>query len=326
MPPSRRKGSVRGGSRAALREVGQPRSQQTPPQPSRPATSTTRTMKRTAREAELDGEDEGEGEDGSDATAPPAKYPTLQARVQHISQDAVTSKWTPLSASAQERVLAVLQTVERPATTRHRDQKRRTEAQAALAPVLRTLRRKLPRMAFPPTTKDAHFDYESMLDSNRALDAQLTPATHTIDVLRGEIAREEDLLAVEKARLAAIERDAAAEESMRKRQAKSMHPLLRRSAKAAPPGEANDDLLEGIGLVAAPNKPARTGPLEQLGAEPRLAGLMKQLQDHLESMQGNVEPLQGVGEAVVRARAAVDDALYRHLDGRQYERAVAGSG
>ncbi len=99
-------------------------------------------------------------------TAPKANYPTLKARVKHVSQHVVTSRWTPLQTSAQLRVLDVFQTVERPVMTRFRDQRRRAEAQAALAPLLKTLRRKLPRMAFPPNTRDAHFDYERLIDSS----------------------------------------------------------------------------------------------------------------------------------------------------------------
>ena len=63
-------------------------------------------------------------------------------------------------------MLALFQAVERPVMMRYHDPRRREEAQVALTPVLRTLRRKLPRMAFPPNTKEAHFNYESMLDSN----------------------------------------------------------------------------------------------------------------------------------------------------------------
>ena len=52
---------------------------------------------------------------------------------------------------------------------RYGTEKQRSEAQAALAPVLKTLRKKLPRIAFPLTTKDSHFSAEALLDSSVSL-------------------------------------------------------------------------------------------------------------------------------------------------------------
>jgi hypothetical protein len=49
---------------------------------------------------------------------------------------------------------------------RYRSEKQRSEAQTALAPVLKIMRKKLPRMAFPTTTKDPQFNVEALLDGS----------------------------------------------------------------------------------------------------------------------------------------------------------------
>ena len=50
----------------------------------------------------------------------------------------------------------------------------------------------------------------------------------------------------------------------------------------------------------------------------KLAPLLQQLQEHVESIQKNLGPVQDVNDALCRTRAAVDDVLYQKLDDSQY--------
>lgn len=50
----------------------------------------------------------------------------------------------------------------------------------------------------------------------------------------------------------------------------------------------------------------------QLDEDAEIRGLMKQLHGHLQSMQANVAPLAGLGDAVSRSQAALD--LYSASD------------
>ncbi|KAI9843854.1 MAG: hypothetical protein M1838_002426 [Thelocarpon superellum] len=262
------------------------------------------SRKRRADDADLD--------ELSTATRP--AFPTLKARIKHISQDVVTSQWTPLPESAQQHVRQLFQAVERPVLMRHRDQRRRAEVQVALAPVLRTLHRKLPRMAFPPTTKDAHFNYEHLLDQNRALEAQLTPTSHAIGLLQAEIQKEKSLLDVDRERLVALSENTAAEDGLRRRRAKDAHPLLRLSDGA----RVHDDAVGSDGL-----KEVNLNQVLALDVdEATLAPVLQKLQNHVDSIQANLGPVQGLSEAMRRTQATLDNRLYRQLDARQYARTL----
>lgn len=117
-------------------------------------------------------------------------FASLEPRIRHVSQHTVKTKWVTLPEPMQDKVLELFRSVERPVIMRHRDEKKRIEAQTAVGTVIRkyvasrgrmqvqrggnllitlasganSLGRRLPRMPFPPVTKDANFDYESALD------------------------------------------------------------------------------------------------------------------------------------------------------------------
>lgn len=57
----------------------------------------------------------------------------------------------------------LFQSVELPVITRNRDEKKRVEAQSALATVRKNLGKRLPKMPFPAGTRDGSFDYEGAL-------------------------------------------------------------------------------------------------------------------------------------------------------------------
>jgi hypothetical protein len=102
--------------------------------------------------------------------------------------------------------------------------------------VARRLHRKLSRgQPFPPSTRslpEEDFDFEKILDSTRALEARLTPMLHSIELLRAETAKEEALLEAEKAGLEALEANARAEATRRKKTTKRLHDILRDDNKS----------------------------------------------------------------------------------------------
>lgn len=65
------------------------------------------------------------------------KMPMLKARVRHIPQDVVESKWGPLAEKTREEVLDVVKAAERPVLMTFRKEKQRTEAQEALRVVIK---------------------------------------------------------------------------------------------------------------------------------------------------------------------------------------------
>lgn len=59
----------------------------------------------------------------------------LKPRVRNIPENTIKSKWTALPESVQDRVNELFRAVELPVITRSRDERKRIEAQAALAAV-----------------------------------------------------------------------------------------------------------------------------------------------------------------------------------------------
>ncbi|KAK2758345.1 hypothetical protein FQN54_004193 [Arachnomyces sp. PD_36] len=228
-------------------------------------------------------------------------FASLEPQIRHVSQHTVKTKWVTLPEQVQDRVQELFRSVERPVITRQRDERKRIEAQTAVGSVIRNLRRRLPRMPFPPMTKDAAFDYESALGEQRALGAQLTTVTNSVDLLKAEIAREEKELAREKALLEDMEKNAKMAETARRRQVKNDHPMLRhleqvsfQQQKQEPPGfDIRDMKTCDVGL-------------SDIGDDPDLLPLVKQLRSHLESMQSNALQTSGIRDAIMQSQAALD--------------------
>ncbi|KKZ61307.1 hypothetical protein EMCG_04024 [[Emmonsia] crescens] len=227
------------------------------------------------------------------------RFAILKPRTRHIAEHTIKAKWTTLPESVQEKIKELFRSIERPVITRHRDERKRIEAQTAVVAVRRNLGRRLPRMPFPPGTKDADFDYEAALDDNRALELQLAAVINSADLLRAEISREEAQFAKERAQLEELEKNAKAAQAERKRQTKNAHPVIRRLERSGRQGDGSTDLTF-------------TGPKDngsmlcEVGADSELYPLIKQLRNHLESMQNNAAQVAGLREAIVRSQSCLN--------------------
>ncbi|KAK2742814.1 hypothetical protein FQN57_005105 [Myotisia sp. PD_48] len=229
------------------------------------------------------------------------KFAMLMSRTRHIDEQTIKSKWTTLSESAQDKVKELFLSVELPVITRHRDEKKRIEAQSALETVRKNLSKRLPKMPFPPNTRDASFNYEAALNENGLLERQLATMTGSVRLLQAEIRREETELARDKAKLEELERNAKAAEGERKRLRKNVHPVLKRlddSPDYQTPRDASFELK--------PESSKETGLLIDIDADTKLFSIVKQLRSHLESMQANTSQVSGIGDAISRAGAALD--------------------
>jgi hypothetical protein len=64
-------------------------------------------------------------------------FASLEPRIRHVSQHTVKAKWVTLPEPMQDKVVELFRSVERPVITRHRDEKKRIEAQTAVGSVIR---------------------------------------------------------------------------------------------------------------------------------------------------------------------------------------------
>ncbi|OQD75391.1 hypothetical protein PENDEC_c007G04163 [Penicillium decumbens] len=228
------------------------------------------------------------------------RYAYLKPSVRRIPEKTIKAKWSTLPEPVQDKVRDLFHSLERPVIVRQQNEKKRIEAQSAVQAVVRNLGRRLPRMPFPPITKDSNFDYESALNEHQSLEANLATMKDSIDLLKAEIAKEEALLADEKKSLQEMEKNAKRAEAERKRQTKNEHPVLRQLNELP---QVPDQSSSEFSLL---DTKADQATLDELDADPEIRKLMNQLYGHLQSMQGNTAPLEGLGDAMIRSKAALD--------------------
>jgi hypothetical protein len=98
----------------------------------------------------------------SQTTKKPYTYLTAQTR--RIPQDIVASEWVALPLPARQRFKDVLTTAKRAVVSCTRSQKRNAEAEAVIGALMDSLSNRLPRMPFPPNSKELNFDLEKLLE------------------------------------------------------------------------------------------------------------------------------------------------------------------
>lgn len=164
-----------------------------------------------------------------------------------MARHTIDTKWASLPTSAVDQISTLLSAVERSVVMRLQDERKRTQASTAVQMVARRLQKKLSRgQPFPPATRalpEEDFNFEKILDSSRALEAQLTPLTHSIELLKAETAKEEALLEADMAALEALEANAKTEASRRKRTAKTLHDILRDDTNVKMENMVDDNIL-----------------------------------------------------------------------------------
>ncbi|CRL26235.1 unnamed protein product [Penicillium camemberti] len=228
------------------------------------------------------------------------RYAYLKPHVRRVPEKTIKSKWTPLPEPVQDKIKDMFQSLERPVIMRSQNERKRIEAQGAVQAVVRNLGKRLPRMPFPPITKESNFDYESALNEHRSLEAHLATMNDSVDLLKAEIAKEEALLAGETKSLQEMDKNAKRAEAERKRQTKNEHPVLRQlDTLPQTEGSGSSEFL----LLGAKDSQVT---LDELETDPEVQGLMKQLHGHLQSMQSNTAPFAGLGDAITRSQTALD--------------------
>ncbi|KAH1533044.1 hypothetical protein KXX18_004943 [Aspergillus fumigatus] len=254
--------------------------------------------------------------DVHDDAARNKRFAYLKPQVRQVSERTIKSKWTTLPEPVQDKVRDMFRALERPVIVRQPNERKRIEAQAAVQAVVRNLGKRLPRMPFPPVTKESVFDYEAALNEHVSLESSLATMNDSIDLLKAEIEREEALLAKETKQLQEMEKNANRAEAERKRQMKNVsslgwfrpynmsliilkeHPALRQL----------DDLpktqFQAAHFRILEAEDSQSG-FDELENDPETSSLLKQLKDHLKSMQNNVAPLTGLKDALTRSEAAL---------------------
>lgn len=281
---------------------------------------------------EEEGQDEGASSE-EDEQEFPFRY--LKESTKSISRSVISEKWSALDGPSISAVGTFLADAQRPVLLRLQNTSRRREhAAAALSGVSRRLHTKLVRgLPFPaptagPTRRAAtgshedEFDFERAMNAVQALENTLNPLLHSVSLLEREIKKEEDALGRDYDSLHKLEANARSEAKGWREKAKREHVLasgIRRK------GEDGDDDDEGdrLELVARPEDAATGGLFKDLDDE-ELVTLSKQIGSHMESMQGNLQQIDGVVPAISRSKAALQQLIQEHLDEEQYDKVLLG--
>ncbi|RYC91006.1 hypothetical protein BFJ63_vAg6087 [Fusarium oxysporum f. sp. narcissi] len=272
--------------------------------------------------------DDALSDSGESLASPPKPYIHIAPFKRTIRSSKIAADWTGLSGASLPTTKSILKLAQQPILQRMAPtNNRRTHASAALHLVYRRMERKLARgLPFPPgnsskTTKrrlDAdggralELDFEAVLDGKAALERQLVPGMHAVDLLKTEKERIERELERDYEELRNLEANTRAQTRERKdlfRKAHALAPTSRPASKDQDTTFVTDTKDEGS------LKDIVDTPLEPIAL---------QLADHVESIRGNLQQADGLTPQLSRTKAALQDVLQRYLDEGAYEQVVLG--
>ncbi len=210
---------------------------------------------------------------------------------------------------------------------RLQDERKRDQASNAIDTVIRRLTRKITKgMPFPPSSivrkedkstgegRDADFDAEKVIDCTREGERKLTPLIHSVELLMSEIRKEEELLDQETKALERLERNAKADRARRRTEAKKFHPSL-----LVPEGGRRED--EDLKLAEPGIEAAKLRTDEE---DEDLRPVVRELDNHLDSMLNNFKQVRGIDEALNTAEAELKNSLLRQLGEEKYGQVMMG--
>jgi kinetochore protein Fta7 len=188
-------------------------------------------------------------------------------------------------------------------------------------------------MPFPTTrgstnTTDETFDFETTLNRISALQATLNMNMQSCKLLRDQVKRERRELKRDQAELAQLKEGLKSSEALRRQQEKSLHPIV-----AAWQDEQMDEDVEKMNQRAGIDG-SRMGMGNihggtEIGAsdgevDEEMAPLLKQLRDHLGSMQNNTAGMMPVLEAMEGTKVALGRFVAGRVDGAAMVRRAYG--
>ena len=146
-----------------------------------------------------------------------------------VSRETIEAKWEPLAPASVERISQLVHNIQNSIVVHFSDDER-TGANTAMHMISRRLLSKASKgLPFPPPirhSREDDFDFEKILDYNRALEVQLTSALHANELLESELAKEMLCLGSEQASLVELEANAKSEANMRKAAGRRLHSVL----------------------------------------------------------------------------------------------------
>jgi hypothetical protein len=186
-----------------------------------------------------------------------------------------------------------------------------------LEKVIRGLCKRSGKLPFPPAStlprREDELDFERTQSAVEVLLSQLDPLQHSVELLRREKERARRELEREYKVLARLSTNARAEARERRDRLRKVHVLV--------PEKPFTAATEDIGMVAADKGAGRVFTDVR---EAELLGLAGQINNHMQSMRGNLDQIDGVLPAIAKSQAILKTTLQPHFGQRQFESIVLG--
>ncbi|TLS25543.1 hypothetical protein PpBr36_07204, partial [Pyricularia pennisetigena] len=274
------------------------------------------------------------------------EYQYITERMVTVPRSKISSKWSPLDIKSVTAVHDILLNAQRPVLYHLRHGRRRQEhAASIMTAVANRVQRKLGRgFPFPPPTigtnrtstvttgqasKSGHaeeLDYERAVDAAQALEDQLNPTLHSVALLKAELKKQEKALEDDYKSLRTLESNARDEARSWKKSMRTTH-ILAPETISTLSNDGHDGKREGwkdLELVMPKRQDDNIYQVCLNLEDVELVKISQQIGSHMESIQGNLRQVGRILPAMETTKAALHEALLKHLDPTKCEEVLLG--
>ncbi|KAI0203127.1 CENP-Q, a CENPA-CAD centromere complex subunit-domain-containing protein [Astrocystis sublimbata] len=250
----------------------------------------------------------------SDSDFPPYRH--LTERTRRVTHETIESKWDSLDASSVANIGGLLHSVSLP-TLHHVIPKQYAHAEEVLGLVVRGLCKRMAKVPFPPASTlqrcEDELDFERTQSAIDILTSQLDPLQHSVELLKREKERVEKTLERDYKVLDRLSTNARAEARERRDRLRKVHVLV--------PTTTYESVADNIEFLSADKA---TNQVFASVQDEELLGLAGQINNHMESMRGNLQQIDGVLPAIAKSQALLKTTLHPQLDQKQLENIILG--
>ncbi|KAI1354211.1 CENP-Q, a CENPA-CAD centromere complex subunit-domain-containing protein [Xylaria sp. FL0043] len=278
--------------------------------------SGTARRKTKPRRRSSEGQDHSPNRSSSPASVSSPPYRHIAQRTRRVTHNVIESKWSSLDPSSLTNIASLLHSVSLPTLT-HVVPKQYAHAEDVLEKVIKGLRKRSARLPFPLASalprREDELDFERTQSAVEVLLSQLDPLQHSVELLKREKERAEKDLEREYKVLDQLSTNARAEARERRNRLKKVHVLV--------PETTDDPVANKIDLTNA-DKAANqvfTGIQDE-----EMLTLAGQINNHMESMRGNLQQIDGVLPAIAKSHALLRTAIQPQFNQKQIENIMLG--
>ncbi|TRX92757.1 hypothetical protein FHL15_006431 [Xylaria flabelliformis] len=250
----------------------------------------------------------------SDSSSPPYRH--ITERTRRVPQQIIESKWSSLDPSSIANIAGLLHSVSLPILL-HVIPKQYAHAEDVLEKVMRGLCKRSARLPFPPAStlprREDELDFERTQSAVEVLLSQLDPLQHSVELLRREKERAEKELERQYKVLDRLSTNARAEARERRDRLRKVHVLV--------PTSTHDLVTNDIDLLPVNKDTSQVFASVQ---DEEMLSLAGQINNHMKSMRGNLQQIDGVLPAIEKSHALLRTTLQPQFGQKQLESIMLG--